>query len=86
MFILYDSIFEDQLSETIPVVYASIAGCRIVGSMVTGKWRLYCLSYLLVCDSRKCLVSILHFYSYCHHYHHHLFSLIFLIFTVKLNV
>ncbi|KAK8383573.1 hypothetical protein O3P69_015798 [Scylla paramamosain] len=31
------SIFEDQLSETIPVVYASIAGCRIVGSMVTGN-------------------------------------------------
>ncbi|KAG7169484.1 Eukaryotic translation initiation factor 6-like [Homarus americanus] len=28
------SIFEEQLSEAIPVVYASIAGCRIIGSMV----------------------------------------------------
>jgi len=31
------SIFEDQLSEVIPVVHASIAGCRIIGSMVAGN-------------------------------------------------
>ncbi|XP_037801843.1 eukaryotic translation initiation factor 6-like [Penaeus monodon] len=31
------SIFEEHLSEVIPVVHTSIAGCRIVGSMVTGN-------------------------------------------------
>ncbi|XP_068210291.1 eukaryotic translation initiation factor 6 [Palaemon carinicauda] len=31
------SIFEDHLSEVIPVVHTSVGGCRIVGSMVSGN-------------------------------------------------
>ena len=31
------SVFEGELSETIPVVHASIAGCRIIGRMCVGK-------------------------------------------------
>uniref|UniRef100_A0A8C8SF16 Eukaryotic translation initiation factor 6 n=1 Tax=Pelusios castaneus TaxID=367368 RepID=A0A8C8SF16_9SAUR len=31
------SIFEGELSETIPVVHASIAGCRIIGRMCVGN-------------------------------------------------
>lgn len=33
----YSSVFEGELSETIPVVHASIAGCRIIGRMCVGK-------------------------------------------------
>lgn len=31
------SVFEGELSETIPVVHASIAGCRIIGRMCVGE-------------------------------------------------
>ncbi|KAG7478295.1 hypothetical protein MATL_G00078800 [Megalops atlanticus] len=31
------SVFEGELSETIPVVHASIAGCRIIGRMCVGN-------------------------------------------------
>lgn len=31
------SVFEGELSDTIPVVHASIAGCRIIGRMCVGK-------------------------------------------------
>ncbi|CAG2119844.1 unnamed protein product, partial [Medioppia subpectinata] len=31
------SVFESELSETIPVIHASIAGCRIVGRMTVGN-------------------------------------------------
>jgi len=31
------SIFESELSETIPVVHSSIAGCRIVGRLTVGN-------------------------------------------------
>lgn len=31
------SVFEGELAETIPVVHASIAGCRIIGRMCVGK-------------------------------------------------
>ncbi|KAF6037988.1 EIF6 [Bugula neritina] len=31
------SIFEGELSENIPVVHTSIAGCRIIGRMTAGK-------------------------------------------------
>jgi len=31
------SVFESELSETIPVVHASIAGCRIIGRMTVGN-------------------------------------------------
>lgn len=31
------SVFEGELSETVPVVHASIAGCRIIGRMCVGK-------------------------------------------------
>lgn len=30
-------MFEGELAETIPVVHASIAGCRIIGRMCVGK-------------------------------------------------
>lgn len=33
-------MFEGELAETIPVVHASIAGCRIIGRMCVGKqWK-----------------------------------------------
>ena len=35
--LLIDSVFEGELSEAIPVVHASIAGCRIVGRLCVGK-------------------------------------------------
>lgn len=31
------SVFESELSETIPVVHASVAGCRIIGRMCVGN-------------------------------------------------
>jgi hypothetical protein len=31
------SVFEGDLSETIPVVHTAIAGCRIIGRLCTGK-------------------------------------------------
>lgn len=31
------SVFEGELSETIPVVHASIAGCRIIGRLTVGN-------------------------------------------------
>ena len=31
--VVYCSVFEGELSETIPVVHTSIAGCRIIGRM-----------------------------------------------------
>lgn len=33
------SVFEGELSETIPVVHASIAGCRIIGRMCVGEYN-----------------------------------------------
>lgn len=33
------SVFEGELFGTIPVVHASIAGCRIIGRMCVGRWR-----------------------------------------------
>uniref|UniRef100_A0A2K5DRM4 Eukaryotic translation initiation factor 6 n=1 Tax=Aotus nancymaae TaxID=37293 RepID=A0A2K5DRM4_AOTNA len=33
------SVFEGELSDTIPVVHASIAGCRIIGRMCVGDRR-----------------------------------------------
>ncbi|PWA33430.1 hypothetical protein CCH79_00020857, partial [Gambusia affinis] len=34
---LIPDVFEGELSETIPVVHASIAGCRIIGRMCVGN-------------------------------------------------
>nr|XP_014429997.1 eukaryotic translation initiation factor 6 [Pelodiscus sinensis] len=34
---VFCSVFEGELSETIPVVHASIAGCRIIGRMCVGN-------------------------------------------------
>lgn len=31
------SVFEAELAETIPVVHASIAGCRIIGRLTVGN-------------------------------------------------
>lgn len=31
------SIFEAELADTIPVIHASVAGCRIIGRMCVGK-------------------------------------------------
>lgn len=33
----YFSVFESELAETIPVVHASIAGCRIIGRLCVGN-------------------------------------------------
>jgi translation initiation factor 6 (eIF-6) len=33
------SVFEAELSETIPVIHASVAGCRIIGRMCVGKYK-----------------------------------------------
>lgn len=38
IFVFIFSVFEGELSETIPVVHASIAGCRIIGRMCVGRW------------------------------------------------
>ena len=35
--VLIDSVFEGELAEAIPVVHASIAGCRIVGRLCVGR-------------------------------------------------
>ena len=35
--IIFFSIFESELAETIPVVHASIAGCRIIGRLAVGS-------------------------------------------------
>ena len=34
---IFFSVFEGELSESIPVVHASIGGCRIVGRLCVGK-------------------------------------------------
>jgi len=39
---IYFSVFEGELSETIPVIHTSIAGCRIVGRMTAGKVNAAC--------------------------------------------
>ena len=39
--VLIDSVFEGELAEAIPVVHASIAGCRIVGRLCVGKITRY---------------------------------------------
>lgn len=31
------SVFEAELAETIPVIHASVAGCRIIGRLCVGK-------------------------------------------------
>lgn len=36
-FLFYFSVFEAELGETIPVIHASLAGCRIIGRMCVGK-------------------------------------------------
>ncbi|NXE16253.1 IF6 factor, partial [Lophotis ruficrista] len=36
------SVFEGELFGAIPVVHASIAGCRIIGRMCVGRWRAAC--------------------------------------------
>jgi hypothetical protein len=35
------SVFEAELAETIPVIHASLAGCRIIGRMSVGKMKYY---------------------------------------------
>ena len=32
-------MFEAELSDTIPVIHASVAGCRIIGRMCVGKYK-----------------------------------------------
>uniref|UniRef100_A0A672K990 Eukaryotic translation initiation factor 6 n=1 Tax=Sinocyclocheilus grahami TaxID=75366 RepID=A0A672K990_SINGR len=36
-YLFFHSVFEGELSETMPVVHASIAGCRIIGRMCVGN-------------------------------------------------
>lgn len=43
---LFDSVFESELSEAIPVVYVSIGGCRIIGRMVVGQFSLLSMCLL----------------------------------------
>jgi len=35
--VLIFSVFESELQDVIPVVYTSIAGCRIIGRMTVGN-------------------------------------------------
>lgn len=35
--IIFFSIFESELAETIPVIHASVAGCRIIGRLAVGN-------------------------------------------------
>ena len=39
-------MFQGELSEAIPVVHASIGGCRIVGRLCVGKALLFCKAYI----------------------------------------
>jgi hypothetical protein len=38
MFLMPGSIFEGELSDKIPVIHSSIAGCRIVGRLCAGSF------------------------------------------------
>ena len=42
------SVFEGELSESIPVVHTNIAGCRIVGRLTAG-WRARVCVCVCVC-------------------------------------
>ncbi len=35
------SVFESELSDTIPVIHTSVAGCRIIGRLTVGEFSLY---------------------------------------------
>lgn len=45
------SVFEGELSDAVPVVYASIADCRIIGRMCIGECRLQSSSLSLSLSS-----------------------------------
>lgn len=32
------SVFEAELTEAVPVIHASVAGCRIIGRLCVGKY------------------------------------------------
>ena len=38
---VYYSVFEGELAEAIPVVHATIGGCRIVGTMCAGRYIMH---------------------------------------------
>lgn len=49
-YLFFHSVFEGELSETMPVVHASIAGCRIIGRMCVGE-KIYPIKYIFhSCD------------------------------------
>lgn len=35
------SVFESELSDTIPVIHTSVAGCRIIGRLTVGEFSLH---------------------------------------------
>lgn len=35
----FSSVFEAELNDAIPVIHASIAGCRIIGRLCVGKYN-----------------------------------------------
>jgi len=43
------SIFEGELSEEIPVIHTSIAGCRIIGRMCVGEYQNQTLCKIIFC-------------------------------------
>ena len=47
-------MFQGELSEAIPVVHASIGGCRIVGRLCVGKTLLCCKAYY---EWQDCLIN-----------------------------
>ena len=36
LYVIFFSVFEGELSDVIPVVHASVAGCRIIGRLTAG--------------------------------------------------
>ena len=45
------SIFEAELAETIPVIHASIAGCRIIGRLCVGEKNKY-MYYQIISNAK----------------------------------
>lgn len=52
------SVFEGELADIIPVVHASIAGCRVIGRMCVGKACAVRLKskFIVLCLGQNCLL------------------------------
>lgn len=58
VFSFIDSVFEAELAETIPVIHASLAGCRIIGRMCVGKVFVYLVGLRLFREQKLSLTVL----------------------------